>query len=366
MKSVVIDQAEIITPFGYLHETVSNLSEGAFAIVSGPCFETPVAYAPFRNLQFRDLTFSFTKLLQRIKIDKIDLSSTLLLFCAAKGDIQSLEQYVFSKAYTSAISPLLDIQAKKICNIFGLDPFKINVLSNACASGSIGIETAIDLLRMERFSHIIVCGFDCLSRFTTKGFYSLGALSKHRARPFDKSRDGLTMGEGAGIAILSYKEVCEGDIVIMGAGSTNDANHRTGPSYSGDGLYKAGKMALNNALLNRESVGVIKCHGTATQYNDSMEAKALHSLFGDNCPPAVSYKGALGHMSGAGSLIEIIIMGENLKKRILPPTKGFNELGVDEKISISSKIQEINKPIALCLAAGFGGLNSAVIIKEQN
>ncbi|MGD9200314.1 MAG: beta-ketoacyl synthase N-terminal-like domain-containing protein [Chitinispirillia bacterium] len=364
MKSIVIEQAQIISPLGNLTDTVNSLISGSDAIGHGPCFDIPVGCASFKDEKFRDFIYCFKHLLLSINLQKIDFSSTLLIYCSAKGDIRLLEEQIYFKKSHSSISPRLDIQCRKICELIGMDPFSSVVVSNACTSGSIGIEMAVDLLRMQRYSHIIVCGFDCLSRFTTTGFYSLGALSKDRARPFDSKRDGLTMGEGGGIAVLSLKNPCKGEIAVMGAGSSNDANHRTGPSRTGEGLYKAIKAALSNGSITYGSIGAVKCHGTATPYNDAMEAKALHLLFGQKIPPCVSYKGAIGHMSGAGSLVETLIAAENLKRRKLPPTKGFFKRGVDEEIPVSSNSQSFAKPCILCLSAGFGGLNSAVIIKE--
>ena len=365
MKSVVIEQAEIISPLGNLTDTVNDLLNGSDAILPGPCFDIPVGYSPFGDVKLRDLIYCFTQLLSSINLHKIDFSSTLLIYCSAKGDIRLLEEQIYFKKVLSNISPMLDIQCQKICELIGIDHFSSIVVSNACTSGSIGVEIALDLLRMQRYSHIIICGFDCISRFTTAGFYSLGALSENRARPFDKKRDGLTLGEGVGITVLSFKNPCKGEITVIGAGSSNDANHRTGPSRTGEGLYRAIRLAFDSAPITVDSIGAVKCHGTATPYNDAMEAKALNLIFGPKLPPCVSYKGAIGHMSGAGSLIEILIAAEHLKKRKLPPTKGFFERGVDENIPISTNSQSFTKPHALCLSAGFGGLNSAVIIKEH-
>lgn len=365
MKTVVIEQSEIISPLGNLNETAGDLTDGASAIVPGPCFEVPVAYAPFTNIQFRDLKYCASWLASHINLSGIEPSATIFIYCAAKGDIRSIEEKIFSDTITTAISPLLDIQAQTICESLKFDPLRKLVISNACASGAVGIEVATELLRMERYTYVILFGLDCLSRFTTTGFYSLGALSDTGARPFDAQRNGLTLGEGGAIAVLSYRKAYEGDIVITGVGSSNDANHRTGPSRSGEGLFKASQAALIDAAVTPDSIGAVKCHGTATEYNDAMEAKALQLLFGDMCPPCVSYKGAIGHLSGAGSLIEILITAECIKRGILPPTKGYENHGVDQRITISPKPQPIEKPTVLCLSAGFGGLNTAVIIEER-
>ncbi len=364
-KRVVIEQSEIISPLGKLTETVCDLIEGASAIVQGPCFDVPVAYAPFNNIQFRDLEYCTGKIGSSIDMSTINLSSTLFIYCAAKGDIRYIDNKISSNQVKTDTPPLLDLQAEIICKILDIKPAAKLVISNACASGAIGIETAVEVLTIGRYSDVILFGFDCLSRFTTTGFYALSALSKSGARPFDAKRDGLTLGEGAAIAVLSNREAHEGDIIITGTGSSNDANHRTGPSRTGEGLFNAANSALLDASIRPDSIGAVKCHGTATEYNDAMEAKAIHKLFNDKCPPCSSFKGSIGHLSGAGSLIEILITAECIKRSTLPPTKGYENHGVDEQISISSKPQPIKKPSVLCLSAGFGGLNAAIIVAEH-
>ncbi len=365
MKAVVIEQSEIITPLGNFCETVDGLIKGDNVIMPGPCFEVPVSYAPFKNLKFRDLSYSVSKIATDLKLNNIDLDSTIFIFCAAKGDIKAFEEYVFHNSIIKDTLPLLDIQAQKICEILKIEPARKLVVSNACASGSIGVEVAYEYLKSKQYKYAIVFGFDCISRFTITGFNSLKALSKMGPRPFDKKRDGLTLGEGVAISVLSYREVINGDIYIAGTGSSNDANHRTGPSRTGEGLYRAIQAAMDDSGLMYNQIGAVKCHGTATEYNDAMEAKALYLLFKDIFPPCVSLKGALGHLSGVSSLVEILIIKECIKRKIIPPTIGFEELGVDEPIKISSKSQSIKNPTVLCLAAGFGGLNSAVILKGQ-
>ena len=364
MKAVVIEQSEIISPLGNLIETVTDLIDGAKAIIPGPCFDVPIAYAPFADTQFRDLAFCTTWLGSYINLTEIDPSSTIFIYSTVKGDMRAIEEKIFSKTVPTSISPLLDLQTPVIGELLKFNPARKIVVSNACASGAVGIETAMEFLKMEQFSHAVIFGFDCLSRFTVTGFYSLGAISDTGARPFDAQRNGLTMGEGAAITVLSYREAYEGDIIAIGAGSSNDANHRTGPSRTGEGLFRSMEAAIKDASITHESIGAIKCHGTATIFNDAMEAKALYSLFGDNCPPCSSFKGAIGHLSGASSLVEILITAECMKRRILPPTIGYENHGVDEQITLSSKAQPIENPTVLCLAAGFSGLNTSVIIKE--
>jgi 3-oxoacyl-(acyl-carrier-protein) synthase len=250
----------------------------------------------------------------------------------------------------------------------------VQTVSNACASGAVAVEMAREMLVEGVARRIVLFGLDTLSQFVVTGFHALNALSPLGARPFDAARDGLTPGECAAAAVLTMREVRPGDIIIAGAGSSNDANHRTGPSRTGDGLLLASQAALRDAGFPPSEVGAVKCHGTGTVYNDAMEAKALTALFGDRIPPCASVKGALGHTSGAGSLLEILIAAECLRRRSLPPTAGYRAHGVEEPLPLSSAAQPVIGPsmpgtavpgaAVLCLSAGFGGINAAVVLRE--
>ncbi len=366
-SKVVIEDSCILTPFGDLDSTTKNLLNCNGAIKKLHLFNLNIPFAAFTDPGKRLLNNSVSVLSDTLDKKLLDKESTLLIYAAAKGDLSGLEASFQNKddILASLTSPLLDEQAIQIAEYFNISKSNIMVISNACASGQVALETAKELLEDGSFKKILVVGFDALFNFTVSGFNSLGALShSNGARPFDKDRDGLTMGECAGAAILSFRKPKNGDVVISGAGSSNDANHRTGPSRTGDGLFKAIKSALSDASIKSHEVAAIKCHGTSTNYNDAMEAKALYSTFGETCPPAASLKGALGHMSGGGSLVEVLIGASILNKRELPPTIGFETKGVDEPITLSNKCQKIIGNTLLCLAAGFGGLNSALILEQ--
>ncbi len=363
-KTVVVEEAGILCGLGSLEETVTDLFDGASAIVPGPCFGVPSSYAPFKDLSWRSLTRAAQFLAPVIPAANLDKRTTTFIFCAAKGDLSPLERFVLSGDAPNEFSPLLSSQADHARGILDLDNCRTIVISNACASGATGVEIGRELLTSGRASSVVLFGFDGISRFVATGFHSLSALSAHGARPFDAARDGLTIGDGAACALLTFREPFADDIVVAGAGGSNDANHRTGPSRSGDGLLRASKAALADAGMLPAEIGSVKCHGTATKYNDAMEAKALFSLFGENIPPCFSVKGALGHTSGAGSLLEICVAAECLRRRLVPPTTGFSSLGVDEPVPVSGASQRLRQNSMLCLSAGFGGVNSAVVLVE--
>jgi 3-oxoacyl-[acyl-carrier-protein] synthase-1 len=362
---VVLEQGEILCGLGTLEETVTDLFENGCAIVPGPCFGVPVSFAPFKDKTWQSLSAGAQRLVSAIDVSLLDKDKTVFLFCAAKGDISPLEDLCTGGKQPQAFLPLLSSQAKHVESVCAIPAARTIVISNACASGAIGMEVAHELLTGGMFESAVLFGFDGISRFVATGFHALSALSPSGAKPFDAQRDGLTLGEGGGIAVLTYREPFEGDIVVAGAGSANDANHRTGPSRTGDGLFRAARAALQNANMPISGIGAVKCHGTATKYNDAMEAKAIVSMFGEDVPPCFSIKGAIGHTSGAGSLIEILIAAECLKRRRVPPTCGYSIHGVDEAIPVSASPQQLSLQSMLCLSAGFGGINAAVVIREH-
>jgi len=361
-KEIILRNPELICASGNAGQTCTALYNGISAVVPGPSFGAAVPHAPFHDTTLRSLD-NITKALNFMP--PADQSSLLFIYACAKGDLSALESYYHGNKDSHLEDALLETQAKRLPSLLGIKPKKTVVISSACASGAVAVDFAREQLMTGAFSDVVIFGYDVLCEFVVKGFNCLNALSSEPAKPFDKSRNGLTLGDGAAAAHLTLDIPKNGDIIICGCGTSNDANHRTGPSRTGEGLLRAIQSALTDSRLTPSDIGAVKCHGTATNYNDAMEAKALYSCFGDNIPPAISLKGAIGHMSGAGSLVEIILASSFLKKGLLPPTIGYTELGVDEPVKISGSVQEIDKKPMLCLAAGFGGQNAAVIIREQ-
>jgi len=361
-QPVVIEYAAACCALGMLDQAAQALMDGRCGVAARPCFGVPVAWAPFADNSLRDIVSCARKLADGMPAPPP--GPALFIFCAAKGDLRRLDREAAGEDLSGTPPVLLSAQAEAAREAFPGLFERTMVISNACASGTIALEVAAGLLREGAFSRAVVFGYDSVSRFVATGFHALGALSPDPARPFDRNRNGLSLGDGAGLAMLSCRKPVRGDLCIAGAGSSNDANHRTGPSRTGDGLARAARAALQDAGMGPEAVGAVKCHGTATVYNDAMEAKALHLVFGDRVPPCVSVKGALGHTSGAGSLLEALLASRFLKRRSLPPTAGFSALGVDEPVPVSGSAQRFAAPSVLCLSAGFGGVNAGLVLTE--
>jgi 3-oxoacyl-[acyl-carrier-protein] synthase-1 len=236
------------------------------------------------------------------------------------------------------------------------------VLSNACVSGVLAVAIAQRFVKDNVYDDVIIVGGDLVSEFILSGFTSFQAISDNPCKPYSKNRKGITIGEAvASVLVSSIKETFS--IKILGAGSCNDANHISGPSRTGEGLVLSVKSALNEAQLKSNEIDYISAHGTATNYNDEMEAIAISRLNMLGVP-VNSLKGYYGHTLGASGLLETIIGIKSMEENMLISSKGFDELGVSETINVIKKTEKKDLNIFLKTASGFGGCNTAVIFKK--
>lgn len=292
---------------------------------------------------------------------KLDPSRTLYILSTTKGNIELLN--------TSVKNPerlALHTTAKWLSGEAGLKNFL--VVSNACISGVLAIIVAKRFLDSSKYDHVVVVGADVLSKFVISGFESLHALSSEPCRPFDAERKGINLGEAAAAIVLSSKPNELGitaSIKITGAGLSNDANHISGPSRTGMELALAVRQALHEAEKSSTEIDFISAHGTATVFNDEMEAKAFHSLGMDNIPLS-SLKGYFGHTLGAAGVVETIMSMHSLLNNEILASKGFDKLGVSQSINVCKEL--IGKPLTTCLktASGFGGCNTAIILEKDS
>lgn len=290
-----------------------------------------------------------------------------LVIASAKGNISLLEGHSaewaeFHEGTCEVVDSalLLGPMARRTASRFGINADDTFVVSNACISGITAVAVARRLILSGRYKEMIVVGVDTQNRFITSGFASFKSLSDDVCRPYDESRCGLNLGEACGAMLLTT----EGEgVCISGAALTDDANHISGPSRTGDGLYFAMRKAMAEA--GADNVDMLQMHGTATAYNDEMESKAC-SLAGLQNVPVQSLKPYFGHTMGASGVIETIIAAEELRNKILAGTPGFETLGVPMPLNISRSNVELpsGKPLrALKTASGFGGTNAALLLE---
>jgi 3-oxoacyl-[acyl-carrier-protein] synthase I len=295
----------------------------------------------------------------------IDLSSseTLFVISTTKGNVSLLDpkqSHLFDSVRVN-----LWAAANEIASFFK-NPNTPIIVSQACISGISALLAAKIYLESGRYKHVVVTGGDVLSKFVVSGFQSFKALSPNKCKPFDALRDGLTLGEGAATIILGITDenlLQANSIAIKAGASSNDANHISGPSRTGEGLYRAIMRTLKG--IDTSNLAFINAHGTATPYNDEMEAIAI-SRAGLDHVPVNSLKGYIGHTLGAAGIIETVVCSHSLQNTKLVKCLGFTTLGVSKNIQIITEAHGFEATECLKTASGFGGCNAAVLLKKYN
>lgn len=306
------------------------------------------AYTYFEQL----CILSILKATQQTQID-LHSDKTLLILSTTKGNIELLKQNKFdpSRVY-------LHQSAKALQQFFNTKNTPI-VISNACVSGVLALNVAASLLDSNRFSTIIVCGADTVCEFTISGFEAFKALSDGPCLPFDKNRNGTSLGEGAACIILNNEK--ESEFELLPGASSNDANHISGPSRDGEGLFIAIEKSLR--ANNSANIDFISAHGTGTIFNDEMESKAFNRAALQHVATN-SLKGYYGHTFGAAGIIESVITLESMRHNYLIASKGFAEKSENIQLSIIKESRSHKINTALKTASGFGGCNAALLFQK--
>lgn len=237
--------------------------------------------------------------------------------------------------------------------------------SSACASSGKAIASAARLIKMGLCDAVITGGVDSLCAFTMSGFSALESISHTRCNPLSANRNGINIGEGAALFLMS-KEPAE--IALRGWGESSDGYHISSPDPTGTGAKIAIQQALTRAGLTTSQIDYINLHGTATPQNDAMESQVIHALFGDNIPVS-STKPLTGHALGASSAIEaglcwLAMQSEN-QLGILPPHLWDDIPDPALPLLQTAKINHtLGRPInwALSNSFAFGGSNVALIL----
>lgn len=304
-----------------------------------------------------------TSLDKVIKASNIQLDERVgLIIATTKGNIDALDEnnpFPQERAYLGALG-------RQVKEYFGFKNDSI-IVSNACVSGVLAIAIAKRYINEGVFDHVFITSGDVITEFILSGFNSLQALSKTPCKPYDENRTGINLGEVSATALVtnSAKHLADEAVCILGEGSCNDANHISGPSRSGEGLFRSMQSALSQAHVSFTDVDYISAHGTATLYNDEMEAIAFNRM-NLNHVPLNSLKGYFGHSLGASGLVETIVGMHSLKNNTLYKSIGFDVLGVTQPINIITETNKKPLQTFLKTASGFGGCNTAILFKKVN
>lgn len=252
-----------------------------------------------------------------------------------------------------------------IARILGIE-CKTCTISTACSSSLNSIILGAEMLRRNEADIIIAGGSESLSRFHLNGFNTLMILDREQCRPFDATRAGLNLGEGAGFVVLVREQQCVHKPLgwIGGYCNSCDAFHQTASSADGQGAYIAMNGALQMAGLKPSDIDYVNAHGTGTPNNDPSESTALRRIFGESLPPVSSTKSFTGHTTSASGSIESIICLIAMQHRFIPASLGFSQRDPD-CIMPATGTQGVTLDNVLCNSFGFGGNDSSLVISSQ-
>lgn len=240
-------------------------------------------------------------------------------------------------------------------------------ISTACSSAANALMLAARMIRQGLLDVVIAGGTDALCKFTLNGFASLMILDKAPCRPFDETRAGLNLGEGAGYVVLQSEASLHKTpyCLFSGYANANDAFHQTASSSDGTGAYLAMKGALDKAGLQPDAVDYINAHGTGTPNNDASESAAIRRLFGESVPLFSSTKSFTGHTLGAAGGIEAVFSVLSVARGILFPNRNFaipmRDIGL---IPVSGYREGEAIRAVLSNSFGFGGNNASLLFSQ--
>ncbi|MGE4513825.1 MAG: beta-ketoacyl synthase N-terminal-like domain-containing protein, partial [Chryseobacterium sp.] len=311
------------------------------------------------NVEFTRLEKIFLLSLKPL-VERHSISDgTAFILSTTKGNISLLKNQ-----NTLPEGAFLSNLAQKIADFFGFKTQPI-VVSNACISGVMAIAVAKNMIQAGKYKDAFVIAGDEISEFVVSGFNSFQAIGTEICKPYDKNRDGINLGEAAAaVYITSEPKNNENfSFKILGDSAINDANHISGPSRTGDGLFASIKNAMTEANVTADRIDFISAHGTATIYNDEMEAIAFNRMELQHVP-LNSMKAYYGHSLGAAGLLESIISMESALHNTLIPSKNFEVTGTSQPLNIIKQNQPAEIKYILKTASGFGGCNAAIVLEK--
>jgi 3-oxoacyl-[acyl-carrier-protein] synthase-1 len=320
---------------------------------------TPAAIGKIKsNGKFFDnLVNKCDEVLSKSNLD--DFTNTLLVIGSSVGGIHITEDIYFQDDDYKNIDPnyhhintIQNILEKKYA-------FKDGIcFSTACTSSANALGYAYEVIKKGIYENVLVIGVDALSQTTVGGFLSLGVLSSSPSKPFDTTRDGMNVSEAIA-CLLIQSQATNSCVEICGVGYSSDAYHMTHPHPDGLCAKKAMENALQSANIKKEKVDYVNAHGTGTIANDSAEANAIESLFG-NTPYVSSTKSITGHTLGAAGALEAIVCKLMLENQLIPKNS-FLKTPENQNINLITKNiqQEVNYVMSNSFA--FGGNNCSLI-----
>ena len=394
-RPIFITGAGIICPIGTnVNETsksLENKDSGISAIkyLKTDHKEFPVGEVKLSNREMKDILgisesvpttrtslmgiMALQEAIKDANLSDIDLKKTAFISGTTVGGMDKSEQYYLDFLSNNSKNEYISTHdcgacTEMIADYFGGFNF-VTSTSTACSSAANAMILGANIIKNGLSDIVIVGGSECITKFHLNGFNSLMILDQNHCRPFDATRSGLNLGEGAAYIVLETLESAKArnakiKAVLKGYGNACDAYHQTASSPNGEGAYLAMKEALSTARLKPHEIDYINAHGTGTPNNDLSESQAVFRMFGETIPPISSTKSYTGHTTSASGSIELVLCLIAIEKQFIPVN--LNWENISEGVITPITNNKINKKIhnVLCNSFGFGGNDSSLIISK--
>jgi len=386
-RRVVITALGVVSPLGCgVGETERSLREGRDGVSAVTAFDVSktrcktagqvAGLPPAKDARLHPASRMMMAAAEQVKAADAGFAPELVVIGTTSGGMSFGEQFYRAKvakqrpreqaawlANYLPHKPVLDAQQ------VGGWTAPAQIVANACASGSNAVGHAFQLIRAGLHRRVLCGGYDAISEMVFVGFDSLQASTAEKIRPFDKSRTGLVLGEGAALLALEDLESAQqrgAPILaeVTGYGISTDNHHLTQPHPSGIGPRQAMERALADARRTPAEIDYINAHGTATAFNDATEGTAIAQVFGDRVPVS-STKSMMGHSLGAAGAIEAIFSVLALRGQFLPPNINFGEIDPAWSLNIvANSARDARVSRVLSNSFGFGGTNASIVLEE--
>jgi len=237
--------------------------------------------------------------------------------------------------------------------------------TTACTSSANALLYAAAMIRQRQIGRALVVGYDLFNNLGFYGFEGLKSLAASDYRPFDRSRDGLILGEACGAVVLEGKRRAAGDFECLGGANLCDTYSVTSHDEEGVAVAETMHRALGQAGIDAGDVCAVKAHATGTDNNDRTECAAMETAFDRRIPPVTCIKPFIGHTVGACGIAELILFTESVKRGFIPSTPGFRD--IDEQLNLRplTENREAGEGFYMLNYFGFGGNCTTLILSNE-
>ena len=342
--------------------TGSDYSRPYYRLVSKNSCAAESSETYFYDILYRTIASAIGR--ADLKPDEVEQMP--VFFGSTSNDIPVYEDtYKSSRHVLSQTSAGYGNIANEIANHFNINA-ACYTFTTACTSSANGIIFAADMIARGFIERALIVGYDLFSNLGFYGFESLKLISQSPCKPFDKTREGIIMGEGCGALIIDQKSATPDDFYYLGGANICDTYSVTTHNPAGDQVAAVMRAALERAGIEPGQIDAVKTHGTGSYQNDLTEGNALNQVFKGKMPPVTGLKPFIGHTVGACGAIETILFTEAVKEGFMPPTPGFAE--IDDEINITPITAPISMQTGTFLMNyfGFGGNCVSLVVSNQS